>query len=296
MRILILGASGMLGHKLWQVFQQRFDTWGTVRLSREEYSRFDLFHPERLVGGVDASDFYTVVRVFEAVQPAVVVNAIGIIKQLPAAKDPIASLTVNSLFPHRLAKLCEATSARLIHMSTDCVFSGRKGMYTEEDVPDPEDLYDRSKLLGEVDGPWCLTLRTSFIGRELESRNGLLEWFLSNRGGTVQGYTNAIFSGLPTTTLADIIGDLIERYPDLSGVYHLSAEPISKYQLLCLLREAFDVPVHIEPFPYRNLDRSLDSSKFRAATGLAAPPWPELVRTIVEDPTPYDTWRHARGP
>jgi len=295
MRVLILGASGMLGHKLWQVCRERFETWGTVRSSSREYARFGLFDVERLLGGVDVSDSYSVVRAFETAKPNVVINAIGVVKQLPAAKDPIITLTVNSLFPHRLAKLCEATNASLIHISTDCVFSGRKGMYTEEDVPDPDDLYDRSKLLGEVSGPRCLTLRTSFIGRELKSSNGLVEWFLRNRNGDVQGYTNVSFSGLPTVTMAQIIVDVIERHPDLSGVYHVSSEPISKYQLLCLLRDEFRVPIHIEPFPYRPIDRSLDSSRFRAETGHTPASWPELVQALSRDSTPYVAWRKDRA-
>ena len=294
MRVLILGASGMLGHKLWQVCRNRFETWATVRSSYQEYARFNLFEPERLLGGVDASDFYTVVGAFEAVQPTVVINAIGIIKQLPAGKDPIASLSVNSLLPHRLAKLCEATSARLIHISTDCVFSGRKGMYTEEDVPDPLDLYDWSKLLGEVGGPNCLSLRTSFIGREMETTHGIVEWFLSNRGGCVRGYTNAIFSGFPTLILADIIANVIERHPDLSGVYHVSSDAISKYQLLYLLRDAYQVPIEIEHYPDVTVDRSLDSSRFRATTRYFPPPWPEMVEKLALDRTPYGAWRQAR--
>jgi len=267
MRVLILGASGMLGHKLWQVFRDRFETWGTVRSSYQEYARYDLFNRERLLGGVDASDISTVVRAFDKVQPHVVVNGTGIVKQSPAAKDPIVGIEVNSLFPHRLAAICQASGARLIHISTDCVFSGRKGMYSEEDVPDAEDLYGRSKLLGEISGPDCLTLRTSLIGRELQTSNGLVEWFLSNRGGCVQGFSNVIFSGLTTRTFAGLMADVIERHPDLSGVYHVSSEPISKYHLLCLLREAFRVSVEIEPFPDHHLDRSLDSHRFRSAIG-----------------------------
>ena len=294
MRVLILGASGMVGHKLWQVFQDRFETWATVRSSYDEYSRFALFHPERLLGGVDALDFYTVVRAFETVKPIAVVNAVGVIKHLPAARDPVLSLTINSLFPRRLAKLCETTNARLIQISTDCVFSGRKGMCTEEDVPDPQDLYDCSKLLGEVDGPLCLSLRTSFVGRELDSTHGLVEWFLRNRGGSVPGYTNAIFSGFPTPILADIIADVIEQYPELSGVYHVSSEAISKYQLLYLLRDAYQVPIEIEPYPDVTVDRSLDSSRFRATTRYVPPPWPEMVERLARDRTPYDAWRQAR--
>ena len=227
--------------------------------------------------------------------PDVVVNTIGIIKQLPAAKDPIVSIAVNSLFPHRLARLCQATSARLIHIGTDCVFSGRKGMYVEDDVPDPEDLYDRSKLLGEVAGPACLTLRTSFIGRELQSSNGLVEWFLNNRGGCVQGFTNVIFSGLATRTLAGLIADVIERHPDLSDIYHVSSEPISKYQLLCLLREVFQIPIEIEPVLHHNIDRSLDSHRFRSAIGYVPPPWPTMVQAMASDPTTYEAWRRTSG-
>lgn len=295
MRVLILGASGMVGHKLWQVLRDRFETWGTVRSSYQEYARHGLFDEDRLLGGVDASDFYTVVRAFEIAKPDVVINTIGIIKQLPAAKDPIASITVNSLFPHRTARLCQATSARLIHISTDCVFSGRKGMYVEDDVPDPEDLYDRSKLLGEVAGPACLTLRTSFIGRELQSSNGLVEWFLGNRDGCVQGFTNVVFSGLATRTFAGLIADVIERHPDLSGVYHVSSEPISKYHLLCLLRDAFQVPIEVEPSPHHQIDRSLDSHRFRSVTGYVPPAWTVMVQALAKDPTPYEVWRRRYG-
>ncbi len=291
MRVLILGGSGMLGHKLWQVFQSRFETWGTVRSSYPKYARFSLFDPGRLLGGVNASDFDTVVRAFETVQPRVVLNAIGAIKQLPAAHDPIISLEVNSLCPHRLARLCQASNTKLIHVSTDCVFSGRKGMYVEDDAPDADDLYGRSKLLGEVSGTNCLTLRTSLIGRGVKTAHGLVEWFLSNRGGSVRGYTNAIFSGFPTLILGDIITNVIERHPDLSGVYHVSSEPISKFQLLCMLRDTYQIPVEIEPYPDVTVDRSLDSSRFRATTAYQPPPWQEMIRTMVNDPTPYEAWR-----
>jgi len=294
MRVLILGASGMLGHKLRQVFRDRFDTWATVRSDYRKYLSYDLFDQERLLGGVDVFDFNKVVEAVRTAQPDVVINCIGINKQLPTAKDPVISLTVNSLFPHHLARLCQSTSASLVHISTDCVFSGHKGMYTEDDLPDSDDLYGRSKLLGEVDNPSCLTLRTSFIGRELETANGLVEWFLSNRSGCVQGYTNAIFTGFPTLILARIIADVIDRHADLSGLYHLSSEPISKFQVLCLLRDVFQVPIEIEPFSSVCVDRSLDSGRFRAATGYGPPAWPEMVQMMASDPTPYELWRQAR--
>ncbi len=290
-RILILGGNGMLGHKLWQSFQNCYDTWVTMRSSFHDYESYGLFDPLRTLGGVDVQNFDHIARAVETVHPDVVINAIGVIKQNPAAKDPIVSLTVNSLFPHRLSTLCHAVSARLIHISTDCVFSGRKGMYTEEDIPDAEDLYGRSKLLGEVTSSHCLTLRTSIIGRELKSDHGLLEWFLSHRTGRVQGYTNVFYTGLPTLILARIIADLIERHPDLSGLYHVSSDAISKYELLCLIRDSFQIPTEIEPFSDIHIDRSLDSGRFRRATGFEPLPWYEMVRAVATDPTPYEKWR-----
>jgi len=295
MRVLILGGSGMLGHKLWQAYRNHFDTWATVRSSYRAYAKYNLFDSERLLGGVDAFNFDTVVCALATVRPDVVINCIGIVKQVPTAKDPFISLTLNSLFPHKLANLCRAASARLIHISTDCVFSGKKGMYTEDDVSDAEDLYGRSKFLGEVRGKGCLTLRTSIIGRELQTTNGLVEWFLSNRGGKVSGYTQAIYSGLTTLALAELIANVVEHHPELSGVYHVSSEPITKYNLLRLLRDAFGVQVEIEPCPEVCIDRSLNSTRFRAATNFTPPTWADMIQAIAEDPTPYDGWRNSNG-
>lgn len=295
MRVLILGGAGMLGHKLWQVYRQRFDTWVTVRGHPRDYAMYQLFDPERMIGGVDAFDFDAVVRALATVRPDAIVNCIGIIKQLPTAKDPFISLTVNSLFPHRLANLCTAAGIRLIHISTDCVFSGRKGMYTETDISDAEDLYGRSKFLGEVATPGCLTLRTSIIGRELASTSGLVEWFLSNRGGKVRGFTRAIYSGFTTQALAAIIADVLERHTDLSGVYQVSSDPINKYDLLCLLRDIMHISIEIEPYDGVVLDRSLDSSRFRAAVGFIPTSWPDMLQDMTADPTPYEQWRTQHG-
>lgn len=295
MRVLILGGGGMLGHKLWQVCRSRFDTWVTVRGSHLDYAPYKVFEPARIVDGVDVFQFETVERSFARVRPDAVINCIGIVKQLPAASDPLVSIPVNSLFPHRLVRLCRATGARLVHISTDCVFSGRDGMRTEDDVPDPTDLYGRSKCVGEVAGSNCLTLRTSIIGRELGSRNGLVEWFLGHREGVVPGYTRAIYTGLTTIALSRVIGDVLERYPALEGLYHVSSGPISKYDLLCLVREAFGVRVEIEADYQVALDRSLDGSRFRCATGLLPTPWPEMIGELAADPTPYGRYAERRA-
>ncbi|MCL0096232.1 SDR family oxidoreductase [Thermodesulfovibrionales bacterium] len=295
MRVVILGGGGMLGHKLWQVFAPRFDTYVTARKSHEAYKRYNIFDPARWRAGVSVWQFDTVVQILEELNPDVVVNAIGIVKQLPEADDPIASLTINSLFPHRLAAICQEVGARLIHISTDCVFSGRKGMYTEDDEPDATDLYGRSKLLGEVQSDGCLTVRTSIIGRELQTTNGLVEWFLSSQGGRVRGYNRAIYSGFTTLAMSEIIANVIEHRPELSGLCHVSSEPINKYDLLCLLRDAYGLQVEIEPYPEVCIDRSLDSSRFRAAANFTPPTWSNMIKAMAEDSTPYDEWRTANG-
>lgn len=292
-RVLILGGAGMLGHKLWQVCATRFETWVTLRGAMEGHARFALFDPARVVEGVDVLEPRTVADALRVARPDVVVNAVGITKQRPAARDPIAAIEVNALFPHRLAALCRSGGVRLIHLSTDCVFSGRRGMYTEDDLPDPEDLYGRSKLLGEVEDRYSLVLRTSMIGRELQTAYGLVEWFLGQRGARVRGYTHAVFSGFPTVVLSRLIADIIVDYRNLAGLYHVSAAAIDKYTLLRLLRDAYDAAVEIEPYPDVRVDRSLDSRRFREATGYAPPAWPDLVRELVEDPTPYDDWRRG---
>jgi len=292
--ILILGGAGMLGHKLWQTLADRRDTWVTFRGPVHRYHAFGLFAPDRSIGGVDAGAFDTVVDACEKIRPQVVVNCVGVIKQLAAAKDPVVSLTVNALFPHRLARLCASMDARLIHLGTDCVFSGRKGHYAESDAPDAEDLYGRTKLLGEVADPGCLTLRTSIIGRELETASGLTEWFLSHRGGRVNGYRKAAFSGLTTRTLSAVIAQIIDRHAGLSGLYHVASAPITKYDLLCRMNEQFRAGITIDPVDDVALDRTLDGSRFRAATGISVPGWDEMLTDMANDLTPYDEWRRMR--
>lgn len=292
-RILILGAAGMLGHKLYQTYQKRYETWGTVRTGYGHYADYGIYDKDHLIGGVDAINFDTVMQALATVQPDVVINCIGIVKQLPIAKDPIVSLTINSLFPHRLGTLCQASGTRLFHIGTDCVFNGHGHMYTEDDPSDAEDLYGRSKYLGEVALPGTMTLRTSIIGRELNSALGLVEWFLTNKGGKVRGFREAQYTGFTTQAMAQIIADLIDHHPELSGLYQVSSDVIDKYELLLLLRDAYKLDIEIEPDNTVRIDRSLDSSRFREATGFTPPSWQSMIQTMVDDPTPYDEWRQA---
>jgi len=290
-RVLILGGSGMLGHKLWQVFTGHFDTYVTLRRGFDSYTRYQLFNREHTVDLVSAENVESIAKAIAKVRPNIVINCIGIVKQAEAAKDPVVSISVNALFPHRLAGLCRSTGSRMIHISTDCVFSGRKGNYREIDVSDAEDLYGRTKFLGEVNSEGCLTIRTSMIGRELETSQGLIEWFLAQDGGTVNGYKRGIFSGFTTNALAEIISWIITEHPDMYGVWHVASEPISKFDLLSMVKQTYGSNIRIEPDETVVCDRSLNAAKFRQATGFNPPPWHDMIGQMHGDSTPYSELR-----
>ena len=282
MKILMLGVSGMLGNAVFRVLSAHLDlrVTGTVR-SETSRRHFSNGHSRQIITGVDVENHDSLVRTFATVRPDVVVNCVGLVKQLSDANDPLQAIPINSLLPHRLAALCQAGGSRLIHISTDCVFSGSKGNYLETDFPDADDLYGRSKLLGEVDYPHAITLRTSIIGHELSGNRSLVNWFLAQEGA-VKGFARAVFSGLPTVELANVILDFVLPRPGLRGLYHVSAEPINKYELLRLVAEAYGKTIEIIPDEELTIDRSLNSDRFRNETGYAPPEWPELVQRMHE--------------
>ncbi len=279
MRILVLGASGMLGNAMLRYFAERGDdVVGTVRSAHAARLLPQAVRP-LLIDAVDVEQVDSLMTAMAQARPEVLINCIGVVKQLVQAQDPLVAVPLNTLLPHRLARLCALSNTRLIHISTDCVFSGDRGMYRENDFPDARDLYGRSKLLGEVDYAHAVTLRTSIIGRELHGNRSLVDWFLSQTG-PVRGYGRAIYSGLPTVELARVIGDYVLPLPLLRGLYHVGSRPISKLALLGLLALAYGRTVQITPDDELVLDRSLDSTRFTLATGYTAPEWPELVQRM----------------
>jgi len=283
MRVLVLGVTGMLGHDVFRVLDEasELDVWGTLRNS-SGLAHFTVKQHERLLLGVDVLDQDALTAALAQVRPDVVINCVGLIKQLTDANDPLVALPINSLLPHRLAKLCTLAGVRLIHISTDCVFSGSKGMYLESDVSDAVDLYGKSKYIGELhDLPNAVTLRTSIIGHELGSNHALLDWFLSQHG-SVKGYRKAVFSGLPTVELARVIRDHVIPLPHLHGLYHVSVDPIDKYSLLKLVAEVYGKAIEIVPDDQVVIDRSLDSTLFRCATGYTPPSWRELIEQMCD--------------
>lgn len=279
-RILVLGATGMLGNAVYRVFSgsDGFQTFATAR-SAALLSRFSEAIRANIVLGVDVENIDTMTKVFAEYRPDVVINCIGVVKQLSSAKDPLVSIPINSMLPHRLSALCAVAGARFVHISTDCVFSGQRGAYHEDDVPDATDLYGRTKLLGEVDAPHAVTLRTSIIGRELAGNHSLIDWFLLQKG-QVKGFRRAIFSGLPTCELARVIRDFVIPAPQLHGLYHVSSDPIDKYTLLSLVAKRYGSSTLIDPDDNFAIDRSLDSDRFKSATGYRPPAWPELIASM----------------
>ena len=291
MRILILGGSGMLGHRLWINLSKEHETWVTIRGDNAEiFKPSDNFPPSEYIRqNVDALYYDQVVRAFAAIQPELVINCVGLIKQMGhVAKDPVFSLSLNAMLPHRISMLCRAANVRMIHISTDCVFSGKKGNYTEEDQSDAEDIYGRTKFLGEVHyKPHTITLRTSIIGRELKNKLGLIEWFLAQKG-TIHGFRNAIYTGFTTDEISRIIMNTVIPRPDLTGVYHVSSDPISKYELLLLAKKYFKRDINILPDENFFCDRSLDSTRFREETGYRPPTWTNMIEEMAKNSTLYD--------
>jgi len=278
MRVLVLGATGMLGSAVVRVLSETTD-WsvsGTVR-SPGAKGLFPSDVRERLVTVEDLVEMGSLVQLFDLLEPQVVVNCVGLRKS--ERTDPMESISILSLMPRRLAHLCEQRGVRLVHISSDGVFSGTRGGYVESDLPDATDLYGISKLLGEVAGPHAVTLRTSIIGHELGTKQGLLEWFLAQEG-ECRCYTRAVFSGLPTVVLAGIIRDVVIPQSALHGIYHVAAEPISKFDLLTLIAREYEKSIIMVPDDTVVTDRSLVADRFRDATQYVAPGWPELVSTM----------------
>ena len=283
MKILIIGVTGMLGNAMLRALLNSNLNHHVVGTARSE-NALGLFKPEisqHIITGVDVENHDLLIQTFAKVQPEIVINCVGLVKQLAQANNPLSAVPLNTLLPHKIADICSLIGTRLIHISTDCVFSGTKGNYSESDLPDAKDLYGRSKLLGEVDYPHAITLRTSIIGHELSGNKSLINWFLSQEH-KVKGFTRAIFSGLPTVELARVVQDFVLPHPQLYGIYHIAAKPIDKYSLLKLVAQVYGKNIEIVLDEDFIIDRSLNAQKFYEMTGYIAPEWPNLIKQMYD--------------
>jgi dTDP-4-dehydrorhamnose reductase len=283
----------MIGHRMWATLSNDHETIGAIRRSElGDLSLIPGIGLSNVIFNVEAHDLSKIAQVIQDVKPDVVLNCIGIVKQLKDSLDPVKSIELNSLFPHQLARICEKNNARMIHFSSDCVFDGVKGHFVESDIPNAVDLYGKSKALGEVDYlKNVLTLRTSSIGREVYPHGGLVEWFLSNQGKTIVGYKKAIYSGVPAHRLAHIISKNIMSNLGLSGILNVSATPIDKLTLLGMIRDHFNLKIEINSDDKVILDRSLDNKEFTQQTGFQSPSWKEMMKDLEIDFDIYESIR-----
>lgn len=283
MRILILGGTGMLGHILWKRLPLHFpDTYTTIHKGKQDYGGDHLFAGSRVIDYIDVTDFSLLEGVLRGIKPDIVLNCIGLTKRRENTQAPVPSIVLNALFPHRLAKLTKDLGVRFIHFSTDCVFDGKTGNYKDESQTNAITLYGRTKALGEVRGSHILTLRSSFIGKELCKATELLEWFLSQKT-VVRGFKNAIYTGLTTLELYRVVEKLLLDYPDASGLYNLSSEPINKFDLLKLIGEKMHHDVEIIPDETFHCDRSLESTRFRKEFHYTPPAWTAMVEELSQE-------------
>lgn len=293
-KVLIIGAAGMLGHKLCQLLPEMgYSVAATVRKSADDYQGYDtVFNQTELIGGIDVLADGALQRALEQANPDVVINCVGVIKQRKEAEDRYLSVGINSWLPHHLAKLCDQTGARLIHLSTDCVFDGQRGSYKEDDASNATDLYGKSKYLGETDSNQknAVTIRTSIIGRELtDPKQSLIEWFLSQNSNTIKGFTKAIYTGFTTNEMARIIAKIIET-PEIHGLFQVASAPINKYDLLAMLRDKMKLDIQIDEDNDFFCDRSMIMDRFTKETGYEAPSWDDMLTELANDKTPYDKW------
>lgn len=285
----------MLGHKLVYELGKKHEVYAGVRGNGSILVKTGICRPERVVHDLDATRLESIEAGLFKTQPEVVINAVGSIKQRSEAMTKVNAITINSIFPHRLAAIASNVAARVVTFSTDCVFDGATGGYTEADFPNAKDLYGKSKALGEVYSENCVTIRSSIIGRELSGQKSLLEWILSNRGGNVKGFAGAQYSGFTTLEMARILDRFVLNESGLHGVVHISSNRISKYDLLRLVNEHFELGMDIEEETDFCIDRTLDSDAFRKLTGFKPNSWNEMIKELAADPSPYEVWRESKA-
>lgn len=251
-KILILGSTGMLGHVFYNTVKQQ-----------SHYEVVDLVFRNKLNEDsiiCDVTDKDRVTEVIKDVQPDVIVNCIGVLIK-GSTHNPSNAIYINSFLPHHLLGIAEEIGAKLVHVSTDCVFSGDKGGYVESDFRDADDVYGRSKALGELFGNDSLTIRTSIIGPEIKAAGeGLLHWFL-NQEGTINGYTEAYWGGVTTLELSKAILAALEQ--NLTGLINVTnGKAISKFDMLQLFKTEFNRDqLQVEPFEGKKVDKSLKSER-----------------------------------
>jgi dTDP-4-dehydrorhamnose reductase len=287
-KVLVLGAGGMLGHMMVRVLSNGHDVAGTTRGSQDAANPLARFlRAEKWIPQVDVRDDETLSGILRDVCPDVVINCIGLVKQKMDNSTYIDSIEINSLLPHRLASMCSSNGSKLIQMSTDCVFTCDPGVKTMHMTPNATDLYGRTKLLGEVDYEGSLTIRSSIVGKQLIGSEGLFEWVIAQNNGVINGYRNALYTGVTTMAMAKIVDHLISTQSDLTGIWQIASRPISKYDLVDQLINVLGLNIELREDVSFICDRRLDGSSFTAATGIEIPTWSKMLSEFAADQVHY---------
>ncbi len=283
MKILLIGANGLIGYNIFRnlIKSKEFNIFLLVRSKKNINNFYRSFHFDKLIELKEFKNTSLLESFLKELKPSIVLNCAGITKHSPNIKNISEVLYINSIFPRNLSEICSALKIRLIHLSSDCIFSGSSGMYKDKSFPDANDLYGISKALGEIDKENHLTIRTSTIGHEAQTSYGLLNWFLKQK--ECKGYKNAIFSGPTTLELSKILKDLIIPNQHLSGVLNISSDPIDKYSLLKLIKDTYSLDTVINKCSEVRINRSLNSEKFRTMTNYSVKSWGNMIREMYLD-------------
>ena len=273
----------MIGHKIAQVLQLKNEVIGT---SRKKISH-------RVLGINKTKIFYKDfviddnLNFISEIMPDIIINCVGVTTRRINNKNINHLSFINSILPKLINDWSIENSKKMIHMSTDCVFSGIKGDYLDDAIPDADDSYGSSKAKGEIKNNKTLTLRSSMIGREIYNHTELFEWLLKNKKGKIEGYDNVIYSGITTIRMAKIIDFILSNNLDLSGIYNIGSIAISKYELLKMFNNAFDLQIDIKKITQIKSNKVLISKKFTEITGLKTPNWNDLISEFKEDCETY---------
>lgn len=278
----------MLGHMLVRTLSDSYHVTGTISHTFSKSNKLaEILPNERCIDRLDVRKFGEVERVIRNRQPDVVLNCVGLIKHKMDDDRVLDAVLVNSVFPHQLAKLCDELGTRLIHFSTDCVFAGTPGVKRLADTPNATDVYGITKRLGEVGYRASLTLRTSIVGRQISGAESLFEWVISQRDRPVKGFTKAIYSGLTTRALAEVVRQVIDSHPTLIGLYQVASLPITKFELISHVNDCLRLNITITPDSEFVCDRTLDGSEFSRVTGIQVPTWDEMLSEFCSDQAFY---------
>lgn len=280
MKVLVLGAGGLIGHKLFQLLRSDTEVYAALHHT----SAHPLFGGSNIFSGIDVLEFDRLTQLIGDVNADVILNCVGITKRNPNINDLELTIATNAHFPHRLASWAKTNKKRVIHFSTDCVFDGTAGPYSEHCNTTALDIYGKTKALGEIDYPHTLTVRSSFIGRELKAKTELLEWALSCRGKTIRGFDKAYYSGVSTICMARVIKRIIVEHQNLSGLYQLATDkPISKLALLNQINHSFQLGMKIETDSSFETRPTLIGTRLKSAINLAIPSWKDMLDELAAE-------------